>query len=162
MDRTNNMLLTAFIFTASTAGLFGQGADAPPQRSQSETTPSQTANRDRRLDSAVAEIAALKRLLVDQGQRISALERSVRALQPAAPSAAARALATWDGIKLGMSRVQVLEILGEPKFTESVVDRQTLLYGNDTVSPAGRVTIVDDRVTQVEYSGRVMLAVPAK
>jgi hypothetical protein len=113
-----------------------------------------------RLDDAVAEIAMLKRLVMEQNQRITALERTVQALRPT-QSAAARMLITWEGIKLGMSRAQVVEILGEPKFTEAVMDRQTLLYGTDVTNPLGKVVIIDDRVTQVEYPrGRVILTVP--
>ena len=80
-----------------------------------------------------------------------------------ARTAAARTQVTWDGIKPGMSRAQVVEILGDPKFNEAVMDRQTLIYGPEVNNPVGRVTIVDDRVTQVEYPrGRIIVTPSAK
>jgi hypothetical protein len=47
-----------------------------------------------------------------------------------------------------MSRAQVVEILGEPKSTDAVMDRQTLLY-KDAADPIGNVVITDDRVSEV-------------
>jgi hypothetical protein len=52
------------------------------------------------------------------------------------------------GVKLGMSRAQVVDILGEPKSTDVVIDRQTLFY-KDAVTPIGEVVITDDRVSEV-------------
>jgi outer membrane protein assembly factor BamE (lipoprotein component of BamABCDE complex) len=54
----------------------------------------------------------------------------------------------WAAVKLGMSRDQVVEILGEPKSTDSVIDRQTLFY-KDAADPVGNVVIVGDRVSEV-------------
>ena len=84
-----SVLLTSFMFLTSAAGVSGQVADAPAH----EKSPGEMAIRDRRLENAVAEIAALKRLLAEQGQRITVLERLVRASQSPALSAAGSATA---------------------------------------------------------------------
>jgi hypothetical protein len=108
-----------------------------------------------RLDDAVKEIAQLKRIAADQDRRIVGLERTVRAQQNAILAAARpvptvpwRTLQGWAAVKVGMSRDQVVEILGEPKSTDSVIDRQTLFY-KDGTTPIGRVVITDDRVSEV-------------
>jgi hypothetical protein len=75
----------------------------------------------KRLDDSVKEIAVLKRMAADQDRRIAGLERTVRA-QQSAILAAARPVPTipwktpegWAAVKMGMSRAQVVEILGEP------------------------------------------------
>ena len=59
-----------------------------------------------------------------------------------------------------MSRDQVVEILGEPKSTDSVIDRQTLFY-KDGTTPIGRVVITDDRVSEVA-SPRFQINVPSQ
>ena len=51
-------------------------------------------------------------------------------------------------VKIGLSRAQVAEILGEPKSTDTVIDRQTLFY-KDANDPVGTVVITDDRVSEV-------------
>ena len=138
---------------ATLPALLGQAAESP-----TPALPTMAS----RLDSAMNDIAVLKRLVADQGQRIVTLERTIRVLQ-APPSAAARTQVTWEGIKPGMSRAQVVELLGDPKFNEAVMDRQTLIYGPEVNNPVGRVTIVDDRVTQVEYPrGRIIVTPSAK
>ena len=108
-----------------------------------------------RLDDAVKEIAQLKRIATDQDRRIAGLERTVRAQQSAILAAARpvptipwRTLEGWAAVKVGMSRAQVVEILGEPKSTDIVIDRQTLFY-KDTNTPIGQVVITDDRVSEV-------------
>jgi hypothetical protein len=108
-----------------------------------------------RLDDSAKEIAQLKRIAADQDRRIASLERTVR-LQQTAMLAAARPVPTipwrtiegWAAVKIGMSRDQVVEILGEPKSTDSVIDRQTLFY-KDGTTPIGQVVITDDRVSEV-------------
>ena len=59
-----------------------------------------------------------------------------------------RSIEGWAAVKIGMSRAQVVEILGEPKSTEAVIDRQTLYY-KDGATPVGQVVITDDRVSEV-------------
>jgi len=112
---------------------------------------------DTRLDDAVKEIALLKRTMADQDRRIGTLEGVVRSQQRAiltmtarpASGTSSRTIEGWAAIKMGMSRVQVVEILGEPKLTEVVIDRQTLLYKEANGTPLGQVVITDDRVSEV-------------
>jgi hypothetical protein len=110
---------------------------------------------DPRLDDAVKEIALLKRMVGDQDRRIASLERTVRSLQTTV-LAAARPVRTswrnpegWAAVKIGMSRDRVVEILGEPKSTYSVMDHETLFY-KDATYPVGNVVITDDRVSEVD------------
>lgn len=107
------------------------------------------------MDDAVKEIALLKRMVADQDRRMASLERTVKALQ-ATIRAPARPIPTswrtqegWTSLKIGMSRAQVVEILGEPGSTDFVIDRQTLLYKNAADLLVGNVVITDDRVTEV-------------
>ncbi|MDP8989049.1 MAG: outer membrane protein assembly factor BamE [Acidobacteriota bacterium] len=130
-----------------------------------QSTPAQTPtqSRDRRLDEALTDIAALKRLVREQERRIADLEKAVRP-QPAAPVAVMeekgkvlpKPLAApwqnpqaWGKIHEGMSRAQVEEILGKPTSVDAVIDYQTLNYKSET--PAGVLTggvkLTDDRVT---------------
>jgi hypothetical protein len=117
------------------------------------------------LDVAVKEIAQLKRTVADQDRRLANLERTVRALQTTALAASRRVALSWrtaDGwaaLKLGMSRDQVVEILGEPKSAEAVMDRQTLYYRD--ADPVGKVVLTDDRVSEVD-SPRFQIYAPAQ
>src|ERR1700730_3360613 len=98
---------------------------------------------DTRLDDAVKEIAQLKRMAADQERRIASLENTVRSQQRAilasarpVPTVPWRTVEGWAAVKIGMSRAQVVEILGEPKSTDSVIDRQTLFY-KEANAPVG-------------------------
>ncbi|HEV2201061.1 MAG TPA: outer membrane protein assembly factor BamE [Bryobacteraceae bacterium] len=110
---------------------------------------------DTRLDDAVKEIALLKRMVADQDRRVASLERTVKALQatirvPARPIPTSwRTQEGWAALKIGMSRAQVVEILGEPGSTDFVIDRQTLLYKNAADLLVGNVVITDDRVSEI-------------
>jgi hypothetical protein len=122
---------------------------------------------DTRLDDAVKEIALLKRIAADQDRRIASLESTVRSQQRAILAAARpvpaipwRTLEGWAAIKVGMSRAQVVDILGEPKSTDVVIDRQTLFYKDATI-PIGQVVITDDRVSEVA-SPRFQIHIPAQ
>jgi SmpA / OmlA family len=123
---------------------------------------------DTRLDDAVKEIALLKRMVADQDRRLATLENTVRSQQRAIQALARPVPATiswrtiegWAAVKVGMSRAQVVEILGEPKSTDVVIDRQTLFY-KDGTSPIGQVVITDDRVSEVT-SPRFQIYVPAQ
>ena len=126
-----------FVFLGASYGLSGQ-------------TP------DTRLDDAVKEIALLKRMAAEQDRRIASLESAVRTQQRAILAAARpvptipwRTVEGWAAIKVGMSRAQVVEILGEPKSTDIVIDRQTLFY-KETTTPIGQVVITDDRVSEAD------------
>jgi hypothetical protein len=106
---------------------------------------------DTRLDDAVREIAQLVRL---QQSAILAAARP-------APAISWRTLEGWSAVKVGMSRDQVVEILGEPKSTDVVMDRQTLFYKDAAAVPIGQVVITDDRVSEVT-SSRFQIYVPAQ
>jgi hypothetical protein len=123
---------------------------------------------DTRLDNAVKEIALLKRMLADQDRRIATLESAVRAQQRAilaaaqpVPAPSWRTLEGWAAVKVGMSRAQVVEILGEPKSTDVVIDRQTLYYKEANNAPIGQVVITDDRVSEVA-SPRFQIYIPSQ
>jgi hypothetical protein len=128
--------------------------------------------RDRRLDDALGEITALKRIVKEQDRRIAALEKASKPVEiPAAvslerfpaddrvkirnqPAVAIpwQTVLAWSQIKAGMSRVQVEEILGPPTSVDSVIDSQILNYKGDlpgTGSLAATVKLTDDRVAQV-------------
>lgn len=120
---------------------------------------------DTRLDDAVKEIALLKRVVADQDRRLASLESTVRtqqrailaAARPGPAPASWRTLEGWSAVKVGMSRAQVVEILGEPKSTDIVIDRQTLFY-KDGATAIGQVVITDDRVSEV-VSSRFQISV---
>lgn len=122
---------------------------------------------DTRLDDAVKEIALLKRMVAEQDRRLASLESTVRTQQRAilaaarpVPAPSWRTLEGWAAVKVGMSRAQVEEILGEPKSTDIVIDRQTLHY-KDAATPIGQVVITDDRVSEV-VSPKFQIHVPAQ
>ena len=121
---------------------------------------------DSRLDDAVKEIAVLKRAVDDQDRRMAILERTVRSLQSTVLAASRRVSLSWRSaegwatLKLGMSRDQVVEILGEPKSAEAVIDRQTLYY-RDATEPVGKVVLIDDRVSEID-SQKFQIYVPAQ
>ena len=123
---------------------------------------------DTRLDDAVKEIALLKRMVADQDRRLASLESTARTQQRAILAAARpvlapswRTLEGWAAVKLGMSRAQVVEILGEPKSTDIVIDRQTLFYKDTNTTPIGTVVITDDRVSEVTAT-RFQIHIPAQ
>jgi hypothetical protein len=122
---------------------------------------------DSSADDSAREIALLKRTVADQERRIANLERTVRSLQTTSLAAARpvrpswRNAEGWAAVKIGMSRDQVVEILGEPKSTDIVIDRQTLVY-KDAADPVGNVVIVDDRVAEVSSPRFQISLTPAK
>lgn len=117
----------------------------------------------------------MKRLVAEQGHRIADLEKTVKALQATlaavpqrfaaedqvkvakpAPGAPWQIPFAWTRIKEGMSRAQVVEVLGQPASTDSVMDYQTLVYKGDTAGSGaltGSVRLTDDRVSQVNVPG---------
>jgi len=108
-----------------------------------------------RLDQAFHDIRELRTLVAAQASRITNLERSVRSLQDQSQTPVGYRWKTaegWAGIRIGMSRAEVEYILGPPKTVDSVIDRQTLTYGTAS-TVVGMVTLVDDRVSQVEAPG---------
>jgi hypothetical protein len=115
--------------------------------------------RNRQFDELKQDIAQLKRTIAEQDRRIAQLEKDVRALQISAvpgpiPSLvpAWHSASNWNLIKVGMSRVQIVEILGPPTREGSVMDVQTLYYNpgaNSTSTLSGTITLVGDRLTEM-------------
>ncbi|MEQ1884536.1 MAG: outer membrane protein assembly factor BamE [Bryobacteraceae bacterium] len=111
-----------------------------------------------RTESSSTEIAQLRRMVIEQERRIATLERTVRTLQTTMLAANRRVVAPawnsvdgWAAIRIGMSRTQVEDILGEPRTVDAVMDRQTLTYkAANTTDITGKVIIVDDRVAEVD------------
>jgi hypothetical protein len=122
---------------------------------------------DTRADDSAREIALLKRTVADQERRIATLERTVRSMQSTVVTAARtvrpswRNAEGWAAVKSGMSRDQVVEILGEPKSTDIVIDRQTLFY-KDAADAVGDVVLVDDRVAEVSSPRFQIFVTPPK
>jgi hypothetical protein len=122
---------------------------------------------DRRIEDALAEITLLKRVVAEQDRRIATLEKTLDTSRLGAvvgqqssgtPDHVAGTQATtstpwktpsvWSLIKRGMSRAQVVAILGQPTSVDGR-NYQTLLYrGEVSGSPSvtGRVILVDDQV----------------
>ena len=122
---------------------------------------------DTRADESAREMALLKRTVADQERRIATLERTVRSMQSTVLATTRtvrpswRNAEGWAAVKLGMSRDQVVEILGEPKSTDIVIDRQTLVY-KDAADPVGNVVIVGDRVAEVSSPRFQIFLTPLK
>lgn len=118
-------------------------------------------------DDSAREIALLKRTVADQERRIATLERTVRSMQSTVLAAARpvrpswRNAEGWAAVKLGMSRDQVVEILGEPKSTDIVIDRQTMFY-KDAAELVGNVVLFGDRVAEVSSPRFQVFVTPAK
>ena len=122
---------------------------------------------DTRADDSAKEIALLKRTVADQERRIATLERTVRSMQSTVLAAARpvrpswRNAEGWAAVKLGMSRDQVVEILGEPKSTDIVIDRQTMFY-KEAAELVGNVVLFDDRVAEVSSPRFQIFVTPPK
>jgi hypothetical protein len=126
---------------------------------------------DRRIEDAVAEITLLKRVVAEQDRRIATLEKALDtsrlgavanpessavsgrvAVTQATTSTPWRTRSVWSGIKEGMSRAQVVAILGQPTSVNVVSILQTLFYRGEvsgSASVTGTVELMDDRVWQV-------------
>ena len=122
---------------------------------------------DTRANDSAQEIALLKRTMADQERRIATLERTVRSIQSTVLAAARpvrpswRNAEGWAAVKLGMSRDQVVEILGEPKSTDIVIDRQTMFY-KEAAELVGNVILFGDRVAEVSSPRFQIFVTPAK
>lgn len=107
------------------------------------------------------DITIFKRTVVEQGQRIEALERQLSSgASPSSPprssspqsSVAARGWhnpASWSRVKDGMSESQVMSILGQPTSVENIGSHRTLFYRGEVGSGgfvSGNVKISQDRV----------------
>lgn len=129
---------------------------------------------ERKLDGALAEIALLKRAVAEQDSRIRALEKALKTLkitpcqssQETPPSEGVNGVArstdsppwttlsAWRRIKIGMSRSQVVAILGAPTSVDNGSIYQMLFYQGDIYqsgsgSVTGTVKLVDDRTFEV-------------
>jgi len=125
---------------------------------------------DRRIEDALAEITLLKRVVAEQDRRIATLEKALdtsrlgsvsdpqgsgapgrMAWAQATTSAPWKTRSVWSGIKEGMSRAQVVAILGQPTSVDGS-NYQTLFYRGEvsgSSSVTGTVKLYDDRVWQV-------------
>ena len=104
------------------------------------------------------EVDALKEIVQQQSRRIEALERTLATLtgQSTTPSASSRPRQTpggfknpsnWDQLKNGMSRQQVIAILGRPTSQSEFGLR--LLYEGDIPGSgfvSGYVAVIDNRM----------------
>jgi len=78
--------------------------------------------------------------------------RDLKAIPPPEPipplMPAWHSASNWNLVKQGMSREQVVNILGSPTRETSVIDTQTLYYVDSAASRLeGSVTLVSDRLT---------------
>ncbi len=151
---------------------WGQTKDGQNKESQAKNGQAKDSQaRDRRLEDAQLDIRLLKQVVDEQARRITQLEKAVKALEAAAAGPAEERTKVvekssvvapwqvsfaWTRIKMGMSRMDVEEILGPPTSVESVIDSQTLNYkaevrGGEVLS--GSVKLTGDRVSQVNPPG---------
>lgn len=107
---------------------------------------------DRKLDNALAEIAALKRTVAEQERRIRDLELAMgfklkhdepanQSAQSSTPTLAEpwKTPAAWKRIREGMSSAQVAAILGKATSLETGGPYQTMFYQGE-VAGSGSVT----------------------
>ncbi|MEM7416480.1 MAG: hypothetical protein AAF389_13330 [Gemmatimonadota bacterium] len=105
--------------------------------------------------STSEDIAALKREVSAQLQRIALLEQLVHDLTDASEVGLAPLTGTaWQTLTLGMSETAVVSILGQPDSVVSGLARRTLVYTHvrDGVEHVGRVTVdeEDDMVRSID------------
>ncbi len=138
-------ILTCFVFAVSSS--------AQPPQTQKEPTQAE------KIIQLTAEVAQLKVRVADQEQKIAQLEAAVKALQvsavpePIPPVTPQWYVSTnWLLIKPGMSRAQIVDVLGPPTRETTVLDTQTLYYTSDVRSAtalSGTITLVGDRLTSM-------------
>ena len=124
-----------------------------------------------RISFLESEIQKLRTQINEQDRRIQRLEAEIErlaggsararvtigrpdaaALAPAAAPLAWHSMAAWDAISPGMTKEQVVEILGKPIAVETVDAYQTLFYRGATVKGtaiSGHVNLRDGRVVAV-------------
>lgn len=125
-----------------------------------------------RISFLESEIQKLRTQINEQDRRIQRLEAEIERLaggsartrvtigrpDAAAPAPAAaplpwHSMAAWDAITPGMTKEQVVEILGKPIAVEAVDAYQTLFYRGATVEGtaiSGHVNLRDGRVVAVK------------
>ena len=127
---------------------------------------------EQRLDDAIAEITVLKRVLVEQDRRITKLEKEISAAkqfsvvpiqkqpgvsgkpsEPQTTGALWHDPANWERVIEGMSKSQVIAILGKPTSTENLGGGHLTLFYRGEVpgsgSVSGNVKLYEDRVSFV-------------
>ncbi len=129
---------------------------------------------DKHLETALAEIALLNRVIAEQDRRITDLEKALTTLPVTSvrstPSSSAgqalgrqaamgrpssdswKAPAVWEKVKDGMSQAQVVAILSQPTSVESLGSFRTLFYRGEVSGSgfvSGNVKLTDDRVWMV-------------
>ena len=119
---------------------------------------SKTAEQEER----IAQLEKAVKVLQESGARTSNITEAILKLEGAVRDLKAipqpgsippvvptwHSASNWNLVKPGMSRTQVVEILGPPTKETSVIDIQTLYYGDSAASRlAGSVTLVGDRLT---------------
>jgi TolA-binding protein len=118
----------------------------------------QTATQEERIAQLEKAVKALQERAAGAGtiaESILKLEEAVKELKATPAPTPIPSLtppwhsaSNWNLIKQGMSRAQVVEILGPPTNETSVVDTQTLYYTDSVEAKlTGSVTFVGDRVT---------------
>ncbi|MFQ2006792.1 hypothetical protein ACK34G_15935 [Aeromonas veronii] len=109
------------------------------------------------------DIRILKRTVIDQSERIDALERQLSTSAPAStigkrsPAPAGTVTggwhspANWGRVKDGMSQSQVVSLLGQPTSIENIGPYRTLFYRGEVNGSfvSGNAKLTDDRVWQV-------------
>jgi hypothetical protein len=113
------------------------------------------------LDTARAEIAAIKRVQAEQDRRIADLEAMLTKLAgqtgrvttaPQSGTTPWKTPSNWDRIIYGMSQAQVVAILGQPTSVENLgapLNYMTLFYRGEVPGSgfvSGNVKFTDDRV----------------
>jgi hypothetical protein len=118
-----------------------------------------TPSLDRRVAALTTQINDLKRVVAEQDRRLAELEKIIESMRVAAvpaplpsPIPAWHTASNWNQLKLGMSRENVVQILGPASREETVIDAQTLTYATEANSAhpiTGVVKLVGDRVVTV-------------
>jgi predicted S18 family serine protease len=119
---------------------------------------SQIADQEERIAQLEKTVKALQETSARTGNiaeailKLEGAVKDLKAIPPPEPippmTAPWHSASNWKLVKEGMSRAQVVEVLGPPTRETSVIDTQTLYYGDSAASQlAGSVTLVGDRLT---------------
>lgn len=109
------------------------------------------------------DVRILKRAVIDQGEKIDALDRRLHSGAPASntntrSTATTGAMiggwhssANWVLVKDGMSQNQVISLLGQPTSIENAGPFRTLFYRGEVNGSfiSGNVKLTDDRVWKI-------------
>lgn len=133
----------------------GQVSDLTLEVSQLKTKAAEQEERIAHLEKALKALqdsSARTGNIAEAILKLEAAVRDLKAIPPPGPippvTPAWYSASNWNLVQQGMSRAQVVEILGPPTKETSVIDTQTLYYGDSAASRiAGSVTFVGDRLT---------------